>query len=374
MKRFTRLATLAATATAASGLLTAPALADDASTTHAVFVQTDEVNGNHVAAYRQAADGSLTFTHSYLTGGNGGVLPNSVIDHTASQGAVTYDELHQLLYVVNAGSNTLSVFGVDGTELSLRQVIGSGGTFPVSVAVHGAQVFVANAQRGGTIQGYLVAGRRLVAIPAWKRELGLDPTLVSFTQTPGQVAFSPNGDQLLVTTKGNRHSVQVFNLGPGGAPSTAPIETVLPGTAPFAIAFDQQGNPIVTDGGANASVITLALSPSGALTVLSIVPTFQRGTCWIIRDGKYAFTTNPGGPSVSSLALDANGVPTLLSSTPTDPGTVDAAISHDGRYLYVETGATGTLDEFAVHADGSLSPIGSTVVANAVGAEGLATT
>jgi hypothetical protein len=104
------------------------------------------------------------------------------------------------------------------------------------------------------------------------------------------------------------------------------------------------------------------------------VPTFQRGTCWVIRDGKYAFTTNPGGPSVSSLALTANGVPTLLGSTPTDAGTVDAAVSHDGRYLYVETGATGTLDEFAVHADGSLSAIGSTLVANAAGAEGIATT
>jgi hypothetical protein len=398
MKRMTRIATLAALTTATAGLLAAPATAapaqralaphhaagtgspgsdDGRSATngvHALFVQTDEVSGNHVVAYRQHDDGSLTLQNTYATGGNGGVLPNSVIDHTASQGAVTYDEQHQLLYVVNAGSNTISVFAVHGTDLQLRQVIGSGGTFPVSIAVRGAQVFVANAQQGGSIQGFLVAGGRLISIPQWNRPLGLDPTLTNFTQTPGQVAFSPRGDQLLVTTKGNRHSVEVFSLGFLGTPADVPVETVIPGTAPFAIAFDQRGNALVTDGGAAASVITLALSHSGSLTVLSTVPTGQRGTCWVVRDGKFAFTTNPGGPSVSSLALTANGVPNLLGATPTDPGTVDAAVSHDGRYLYVETGAGGIIDQFAVNGDGSLTEIGTTPVANAAGAEGLATT
>ena len=51
---------------------------------------------------------------------------------------------------------------------------------------------------------------------------------------------------------------------------------------------------------------------------------------------------------------------------------MDAVASPDGRDLYVRGGAAGTVDEFAVHADGSLTPIGSVTVPNAVAGEGIA--
>jgi len=62
----------------------------------------------------------------------------------------------------------------------------------------------------------------------------------------------------------------------------------------------------------------------------------------------------------------------VLGQTSTDPGTVDAAVSPHGRYLYVQTGGAGIVDEFAVGAGGALSPIGSVTVAGAVGGEGIA--
>ena len=252
MKNSTRFGSLAVAVTAAAGLAVGPtagaAFATPASPSHqerpaatpsrhAVFVQTDDVNGNHVAAYAQGRDGRLTLTHTYATGGKGGILPTSVIDHTASQGAVTYDRAHQLLYVVNAGSNTVSVFGVDGDRLQLRQVLPSGGVFPVSVAVHHDVVYVANAQEGGSVQGYRVFGRVVVPIRAWNRPLGLDPTLTAFTQTPGQVAFSPDGSQLLVTTKANTDSIDVFALGRFGGPVGSVVHNVRAGSVPFALDF-----------------------------------------------------------------------------------------------------------------------------------------
>jgi 6-phosphogluconolactonase (cycloisomerase 2 family) len=140
---------------------------------------------------------------------------------------------------------------------------------------------------------------------------------------------------------------------------------------PFALTFDQHGNVVVADAGP-AAVTTLRLARTGILTALSTVPTGQRGTCWVIRDGKFLFTTNPGGPSVTTLALHTAGQPTVVGSTATDAGTVDPAISHDGRYLYIETGAGGIVDEFRVNNDGSLTSIGSVTVAHAAGAEGIA--
>jgi len=76
----------------------------------AVFVQTDNTAGNQVVAYRRADDGTLSLAGTYSTGGLGGQLTGSVVDHLASQGSLQFDRRHGLLFAVNAGSNTVSVF------------------------------------------------------------------------------------------------------------------------------------------------------------------------------------------------------------------------------------------------------------------------
>src|SRR5215467_2958631 len=108
----------------------------------AVFVQTDNTAGNQVVAYTRASDGTLSLAGTYPTGGLGGQLTGSVVDHLASQGSLQYDAAQHLLIAVNAGSNSLTVFGVHGTRLHQRQIIGSGGEFPVSIAIRGNLVYV----------------------------------------------------------------------------------------------------------------------------------------------------------------------------------------------------------------------------------------
>ncbi len=178
MKRFTRLAVGAsavmglstfAAPIAAGALGPAPGLNLGGRGQHPVFVQTDNVAGNQVVAYDRAANGSLTLANTYATGGLGGVLNGSQVDHLGSQGSLTYDAAHSLLYAVNAGSNTVSVFSVRGDQLSLRQVVGTGGTFPVSVAVHGDLVSVLNAQNGGSVQEFYSLFGHLVPVPGSNR-------------------------------------------------------------------------------------------------------------------------------------------------------------------------------------------------------------
>jgi len=182
-------------------------------------VQTDNTAGNQIVAYDRSSDGRLTLSGTYATGGLGGILDGSVVDHLASHGSLTYDRLHGLLYAVNAGSNTLSVFAASGDRLQLRQVLGSGGTFPVSVTVHGDLVYVLNAKDGGSVHGYRIGSGRLFPIPGSTRALGLDPAATpQFTNTPGQVAFSPGGAQLIITTKANGNDIDVFSVGKPGKP------------------------------------------------------------------------------------------------------------------------------------------------------------
>jgi 6-phosphogluconolactonase (cycloisomerase 2 family) len=338
---------------------------------HAVFVQTDNTAGNQVVAYDQAAGGTLTLAGTYNTGGKGGQLSGSVVDHLASQGSLSYDPQHALLYAVNAGSSTVSVFAVSGDRLQLRQVVGSGGTFPVSVAVRGDLVYVLNAENGGSVSGYWVIAGRLVPIPGSIRPLGLNPNATpQFTNTPGQVAFSPDGTQLIVTTKANGNDIDVFGVGPGGRLSASPVVNAEGATVPFAITFDPAGHLVIADAGTNAlSVFTL--HSGGTVTLIDSVGTGESATCWVAPDGGLLFASNAGSATISGYASSGSGEITLLGDTATDPGTVDASASPGGQFLYVQTGGNGIVDEFAVGHGGSLTGIGSVTVAGAAGGEGI---
>lgn len=338
----------------------------------AVFVQTDNTAGNQVVAYHRAADGTLSQAGIYPTGGLGGQLAGSVVDHLASQSSLGYDPRHDLLYAVNAGSNTISVFAVNGDRLSLRQVTGSGGEFPVSVAIHGDLVYVLNAENGGSVQGYTAFGDHLAPIPGSNRALGLDPNATpQYTNTPGQVAFSPDGAQLVVTTKANGNDIDVFGVSADGGLSAAPAVNNEPGAVPFAIAFDRAGHLVITEAGPSV-LATFTLHGNGVVSPISAVPDGQAALCWVTRDGSVFFASNAGSASVSGYADSSGGQLTLLGAAGTDPGTVDSALSRGGRYLYVQTGGNGIVDEFAVGADGTLTEVGSVTVPGAVGGEGIA--
>ena len=119
-----------------------------------VFVLNDATDGNTVVAYDRRPDGTLRQVATYATDGAGGRLDGATADNTASQGALTLDRLSNRLYAVIAGSDTVSSFDItDGQRLTLTQVLSSGGVFPVSVAIRGAQLFVLNARAAASIGG-----------------------------------------------------------------------------------------------------------------------------------------------------------------------------------------------------------------------------
>jgi 6-phosphogluconolactonase (cycloisomerase 2 family) len=357
-------------ASAPATTATSAHVADGDSGSDAVFVQTDNTAGNQVVAYHRAANGTLTLAHTYNTGGLGGVLAGSAVDHTASQGALTYDAAHHLLYAVNAGSNTVSVFAVHGAALTLTQVVSSGGTFPVSVAAHGDVVYVLNAENGASIQGYRVADGRLHLRKDWNRALGLDATgTPQFTHTPGQVGFTGDGSQLVVTTKAASNAVLVYGLGFDGSPAHTPTVNAFPGTVPFAFVATGHHQIALVQAGTNA-VVGYQVRADGTLIQQSSYATGQAATCWIARDGDLLFASNAGSATETTLRLTTHNTLTPLGNTATDAGTVDAAAS--GRNLYVQTGANGVVDEYSIAPNGALTAIGSVTVAGAVGGEGIA--
>ena len=123
----------------------------------AVYMMTNAAEGNQLAVFARDKQGLLEFPVFYHTGGTGA-------GGLGSQGSIAMDAAGDTLYLVNAGSDTISVFDLSKKVPNLIQVISSGGTFPNSVAVSGDFLYVLNA--GGAhgavdiITGFKVAAKR----------------------------------------------------------------------------------------------------------------------------------------------------------------------------------------------------------------------
>jgi len=332
---------------------------------HAVFVQTNDPAGNQVLAYHRANNGTLTLSGTYDTGGKGGRVEGAVVDPLASQESLVYDRDHQLLIGVNAGSNSIYAFEVDGDRLNSRTVRSSGGTLPVSVAVHGELAYVLNAGGAGNLHGYRIDDNRLESIAGSDRSLGLTPVTgpKAFLNTPGQVGFTPDGDQLIVTTKANGSNIDVFAVRDDGKLSAKPAANPSATPVPFGFIFDPRGHLVVGDA-ATSSLSTYIVHPDGSLTTIASVPDGQAALCWIAAAHGFDYVANAGSGSVSGYRSDASGHPSLIGATSVGAGPIDLAASRGGSFVYVQLGGAGQVNALKVNADGSLTSVG-TVPTNA---------
>jgi 6-phosphogluconolactonase len=186
-----------------TGLLLAASTAGAAGGHHpvgAVYTLTNSAAGNAVAVFDRAADGSLTPDGTFPTGGTG------TGTGLGSQGAVILSENGQALFAVNAGSNSISYFTVKHDGLDWQATVPSGGTSPISLALHDRVLYVLNAGGAGSITGFVVNGHDLSPLP------GSTQPLAAGSSGPAQVSFTPNG-KVLVVTERNSNTIDTYVLG-----------------------------------------------------------------------------------------------------------------------------------------------------------------
>jgi 6-phosphogluconolactonase (cycloisomerase 2 family) len=342
----------------------------------AVFVQTDNPSGNQVIVFAQHRDGRLSEVGTVSTGGDGAVAAGSQADHLASQGSLVYDAQRQLLFAVNAGSDTISVLSAQGRNVRGDQVLSAGGEFPNSIAVDGNLVYVLNAGGAGSVSGFEIFGNSVAPIPNSTRSLGLSNTNPPFfLDAPGQVTFGSGGNELVVSTKASSNSIDVFQVGLGGLLSAAPTVNSDATNVPFSFASTPAGQLVVAEA-ATSSLHTYSFGPDGTLASDSAsVGDGQSALCWVTAADGFYYVDNAGSNDVSAYAVAANGTPSLVGTTgvvgTTDAGPIDLSASVNGEFLYTEAGVAGSVDEFEINADGSLSPLGS-VAGLGAGIEGIA--
>jgi 6-phosphogluconolactonase (cycloisomerase 2 family) len=268
---------------------------------------------------------------------------------------------------------------VSGDRLHLTDVVPSGGQFPASIAVFETLVYVLNSGGTGIVQGFRIAGQRLVSTPGSARTLGLantDPP--TFLTAPGQVGFTPDGRQLIVTTKASGNTIDVFRVGPDGRLSATPVRNPAATPVPFAFTFTPTGR--LADGEAGASAVsTYIVEPDGTLADPRSLSDGQVALCWILRVGSYYYVSNTGSNTLSAYQIASNGQPSLVGATGvvamTEPGPIDLTTPSGTSFLYGETnsGTSGTVDEYRVNSDGTLTKIG-VVTGLPPGIEGIAST
>lgn len=342
----------------AAGIL--PALSQP-SAPGAVFAMTNRAGNNEVVAFHRAANGTLTETGRFSTGGHG-----IGVDFDA-QGGLRLSADHHFLYACNPGSDNLSVFEVEGSELELVQKVYAGDE-PLSLTISGNLLYVMDGSvAGNQITGFRIGERgTLTPLPGSTKALS-NPIAV-----PGEVRFSPDGKLLTVTQKVDSTigpTIDVFHVGADGLPSD-PIANRSFGRRPFAEAFTNKGELLVIESGLpifnNAGVSSYTVNESGGILtpVTGSAKNDQTDGCWIVitDDQRYAYTANFVSGTISSYRLSANGAVTLIAGVEAFQGLTsqptDLAFSRGSHYLYNLLRGTGGVSAFLVKDDGGLTALG----------------
>jgi 6-phosphogluconolactonase len=323
----------------------------------AVYVQTNDAEKNEIVAYRRESDGSLMKVGSFETGGRGTGKP-----HLPSQSSLVLSDDGAWLLVANGGSDTISLFAVEPDGLRLADVVPSGGGTPTSVAVHDSLVYVAN-NADAKVTGFTIASGKLEALTGSTRPLSTEGA------DPAQISFSRDGETLVVTERGS-NSISAYAIDENGyavGPSTIPSA----GETPYGFDFTAEGTLVVTEafGGAKgkAAASSYSVAEPGHLRPLSSsIADTRSEVCWaaVTKDGRFVYVTNFGDGTISSYTIAPDGTLELAeavagSTRLGEPGVRDEAITSDGRFIYALDADTQMVHGWRIDADGRLSEVGA---------------
>ena len=300
-------------------------------------------NGNSVLALRYL-NGSLTplRIREYATRGAGGT--NLKLLANDADGQVATNNNHTLLFVVNQGSDTIAVFHIasDGTLSPVKgSPFGSGGSAPVSIAVHGNTAVVVNKAADGVRELATVAP----TIVTFKinedgslTQVGA-PASSTPNASPDQALLDPSGTVLLVPelVKGD---LLTLTRGPDGAFHQAGQSMITAQQASFT-APPAKPPPL-------PQVPGISITPPAVQAPPGAPPGFAVQGFAFHPTAPYVYGGLPLGGELMVYSYANDGKLTFVKGvgSPGGQGICWTVVTPDGRYLYTGLTFSGMVGEY----------------------------
>ncbi|MGI9186000.1 MAG: beta-propeller fold lactonase family protein [Gaiellales bacterium] len=333
-----------------------------------VYTETNDPTGNQLVVLQAGRNGLLTQRQLVDAGGL------CTGEHLTSGGAVAVSTDGCRVAAVNAASGAVAVFTVSTAgRAAFAGSAAAGGAQTISVAIHGTRLATLSTTPGGTttIQTFTVGRQRVTPVPGSLQTVG-DAT------DGGQIAFTARGRYLVVTTRKSQ-GLATFRVGNDGVPT--PAESLVP-LAPmwtYGFGLTPANQAIVSlldlrppESGAFASE---QITSAGGITPVSTPILGQAGACWVAvgPSGQYAWGLNAVSKEVATLSVSNAGAIAVLGTIPVGGDGRDMATSADGHFLYVSRPDAKDIAVFRIGANGLLTLVGSSPTpATAVSAGGIA--
>ena len=322
-----------------------------------LYTESNAKGGNIIIEFAQTGNGLLINRNEFASGGRGtGEALNS-------QGALCVSRDMNLLFAVNAGSNTISSFRIQPNgALRLLFTLNSNGNLPRSLAIHGNILYVLNEQSAN------ICGFTVDANGFFSKIAGSVHNLSSLTGVDApQIGFEPDGKAVYVTEKAT-NLIDKFDLDDNGAITSA-MYIPSTGVTPFGFDFSLRAKAMVVSNAANGatgagSSTSYQLNGTGGLKAVNgAVGNFETSSCWLsaTKYGSFAFVSNTSSNNISSYYIDTDGALTLLKPVAAQDGSkpIDIVVSYDDKYIYNINSGSHTLSEYKRFPGGTLKLIGA---------------
>ncbi|KAF8896353.1 hypothetical protein BD779DRAFT_1608605 [Infundibulicybe gibba] len=314
----------------------------EGSSVGAAYFITNEATGNFIVAADIGADGKLSLRTATGTGGLGAHgLPANGPDPLFTQGAVKASSSGNIVASVNAGSNTLSMLG---------RPVGSGGEFPVSLAINkaGNSLCALNGDFCFKIDKKL----GLMPIPNTTRSLKLNQTTPATgpAGSASHVVFTEDNTQLVASVKGvppQPGFLAVWDVASDGSLSTDFQSRLM------LVGFDifDFGN-LNTAGSASNGTRSSAVGIDG-----------QSATCWSSFSPKTGnfYLTDIGTSIVTEVNVDENLRGTIVKqyNQGNESATIDNDIASVGKndFMYVLAANATAINVLSLNGPGEAESI-----------------
>ncbi|KAJ5289001.1 hypothetical protein N7478_002031 [Penicillium angulare] len=329
----------------------------------ALYLQSNEQQ-NSVISIPIGSDGKLYGGIATLSGGMGSDIINAMTNAPAESDALSSQSsvfvIDDVVFAVNAGSNTLSMFRIDPSSPTRISMVGEPATipgeFPVTVAASmkrkTACVGYTGARSGVSCARFTEQGLQQMA-QVLDFRLNQTTPPVGPTNTVAQVFFAASDTRLVTTVKGNPTtnntgfiSVLAFQDSHSSVFQSHDVRSSLPGTAVLfgGVEIPHTSDLFITDASFGATVLSLDTVNDKVSLKNKLVIANQQATCWA------AYSPARGSVFVTDAALDRlieitpDGSKTLttLNLRNGDPGLTELKAA--GRFVYALSPGNGTIE------------------------------